>query len=382
MIIAIVSARDFLRIFQILEKNQFNTGSVHQMFQAAAGLRERGHTTVIISRDDPTLAAKAREEGIAFYPLPFRSDVDLVTLRGIARLAGEIRPDVIHVHKGRPHTLALAATWRQPPLAFVVNRGVSFPLTFWNRPKYRTRRVDRIVTVCQQIKDVVVESGHVPWEKVEVIYAGTDMTFFDPGRWSPSEFRAEKNIPPERFLITQVGVRDWKGWRELLDSVSDVARVDPRVHVALIGCKDASEQEEIRSYAASLGMAGRVTAVEARHDMPRVFAASDLVTDASWAGTGITGTIREAMAMGKPTISTDCGGNVELVSSAEVGWLVPAKKRQALTEAILEVMAQPERSHAVGATAMEHVRRSFSREVRLDRLEELYRSIVESKLRR
>ena len=43
--------------------------------------------------------------------------------------------------------------------------------------------------------------------------------------------------------------------------------------------------------------------------MPNVFASCDLVVDASWAGTGITGTIREAMAMRKPVIATDCGGD-------------------------------------------------------------------------
>ena len=35
-----------MRIFQILEFNQFNTGSVHQMFQAAAGLRAARPTAV------------------------------------------------------------------------------------------------------------------------------------------------------------------------------------------------------------------------------------------------------------------------------------------------------------------------------------------------
>ena len=75
--------------------------------------------------------------------------------------------------------------------------------------------------------------------------------------------------------------------------------------------------------------------------MPNVFASCDLVVDASWAGTGITGTIREAMAMEKPVIATDAGGNRELVSSPEVGWLIPMKDRAALTGALLEVIGDP-----------------------------------------
>ena len=47
-----------MKIFQVLEFNQFNTGSVHQMFQAATGLRERGHDVTVVSKPDPMLEAK------------------------------------------------------------------------------------------------------------------------------------------------------------------------------------------------------------------------------------------------------------------------------------------------------------------------------------
>src|SRR5258708_2409677 len=298
-----------MRIFQILEFNQFNTGSVHQMFQAASGLRERGHEVTIVSRPDGVLAAGDEEAGVDFRGLPFRNQIDLRTIRGLQELVRERRPDVIHVHKGLAHSLALAATWRAPVGAFVVNRGVSFPLDFWNRGKYRTTRVDRVVTVCQQIKDVIVESGKLGSEKVEVIYAGTDVTLFDPERWHRRAFRDEMRIDDGKFLIAQVGVRNWKGWMELIDSVSDALPRHPDVHLALIGCRDEAEKGTVESYVASRGMSANVTAVGYRTDMPNVFAACDLVVDASWAGTGITGTVREGMAMSKPVIATNAGGN-------------------------------------------------------------------------
>ena len=115
--------------------------------------------------------------------------------------------------------------------------------------------------------------------------------------------------------------------------------------------------------------------------MPTVFASCDLVVDASWAGTGITGTIREAMAMGKPVIATNAGGNGELVSSAGVGWLIPMKDRQALTGAILDVIENPEHAATVARSARQHVVNGFSKDLRITRLEQLYGSILDSKLR-
>ncbi|MEO8218526.1 MAG: glycosyltransferase family 4 protein [Acidobacteriota bacterium] len=370
---------DPLKIFQILDKHEFNTGSVHQMFQAAAGLRERGHMVTIVSREDSLLAARAGESGVEFVSAPFSGEADLETVRIVRNLVKTRRPDVIHVHKGRPHTLALAGTWTDPVPAFIVNRGVSFPLTIWNRPKYRTARVDRIVCVCEQIRQVVIRTGKLPAAKVVVVYAGTDTGLFSPGSWDGGEFRREKGIPQESFLITQVGVRDWKGWRELVDAAAELRHMHPRIHVALIGCKDESDKAEIRRYAEGKGIGEAVTPVEVRDDMPSVFASSDCVTDASWAGTGITGTIREAMAMGKPTVSTDCGGNIELVSSPEVGWLIRPKDQRALVDALRAVIDDPVQAKGVGEKAMERVRNGFSKEHRLDSLEHLYREVIAGK---
>ncbi|MEO8034191.1 MAG: glycosyltransferase family 4 protein [Acidobacteriota bacterium] len=368
-----------MKIFQILEFNQFNTGSVHQMFQAASGLRERGHDVAIISRPDVRLEAKAREHGVVFYGFAFRSQFDFATIRALRTLFGTERPDVIHVHKGKAHGLSLLATLGQPVPAFVVNRGVSFPLDFWNGRKYRTPRVDRVVTVCQQIKEVIVSSAHLPSEKVEVVYAGTDVALFDPQRWDRLSFRREKGLPGDRFVIAQVGVRDWKGWKELIDSVSDVVPRHPRIHLLLIGCRGDEERKKVAEYAHLRGVSAHVTPVEYRDDMPNVFAACDLVVDASWGGTGITGTIREAMAMQRAVIATDCGGNRELVSSPEVGWLIPMKDRAALSNAIVEVIEDPGRTSSIAANARQHVQRGFSKDLRISHLETLYASIVASK---
>lgn len=349
------------------------------MFQAATGLRERGHDVTVLSKPDATLAARAAENGVRFHGLPFRNQFDFVTIRALHKLIREERPDVIHVHKGVSHALALAATWRDRVGAFVVNRGVSFPLDLWNRGKYRTNRVDRVVTVCRQIKDVIVESGKLPPEKVEVVYAGTDVIRFDPGKWDARAFRHEKGVGDDKFVVAQVGVRDWKGWKELIDSVSDVVPTHPHVHLLLIGCRNDREKDEVMDYAQTSGVLEHVSAIEYRTDMPNVFASCDVVVDASWAGTGITGTIREAMAMEKPVIATDAGGNRELVTSREVGWLIPMKDRAALTNALLEVIGDPDRSASIGKAARQHVVNGYSKELRITRLEQLYEEILRTK---
>ncbi|HSP33485.1 MAG TPA: glycosyltransferase family 4 protein [Thermoanaerobaculia bacterium] len=371
-----------MRIFQVLEFNQFNTGSVHQMFQAAAGLHERGHDVTVVSRPGAEIERRAGDAGVRFRPLRMRHQFDFRSMFAMRHMIEELRPDVIHVHKGVAHAIALAATVRTPVPVFIVNRGVSFPLDVWNRGKYRTRRVDRIVTVCEEIKEVIVRSGKLPAEKVAVVYAGTDVNVFDPDKVDAHAFRREKLIPRDKFLVAQVGVRDWKGWKELVDSVARVVPRHSHVHLVLIGCRNAEERAAVTAYASERSIAPFVTPVEYRADMPNVLASCDLVVDASWAGTGITGTVREAMAMRKPVIATDAGGNRELVSSPDVGWLIPQRDRAALTNAILDVIENRERASEVARNARAHVVNGFSKELRISRLENLYSSILETKTAR
>ena len=365
-----------MRIFQGLEFNQFNTGAVHQMFQAASGLAERGHDVTIVSRPGTDLERRARERDVRFRALRMRHQFDLASMFEMRKLIAGLKPDVIHVHKGVAHAIALAATMRAPVGAFVVNRGVSFPLDVWNRGKYRTKRVDRVVTVCKQIKDVIVDSGKLSPAKVEVVYAGTDVNVFDPDKHDRKAFRREKDLPLDHFLIAKVGVRDWKGWKELIDSVSDVVPRHSNVHLALIGCRDEKEKALVRDYASMQGISSFVSAIEYRDDMPNVLASCDLVVDASWAGTGITGTIREGMAMQKPVIATDAGGNRELVSSSDVGWLIPMRNRAELTNAILDVIEDQPRAGEVARNARSHVVNGFSKDLRISRLERLYTDIL------
>jgi len=158
-------------------------------------------------------------------------------------------------------------------------------------------------------------------------------------------------------------------------------RDHPRARLALIACRSSGQISEVRAFAASLDVGDFVTPVEVRDDMPRVLASADCVADASWAGTGITGTIREGMAMGRPVVATDTGGNRELVCSPEVGWLVPPRDPEAFADALREIIADEDRRGRVGASARALVRERFSQQVRISRLEDLYRTILGEKQR-
>jgi glycosyltransferase involved in cell wall biosynthesis len=365
-----------LSILQILEKGNFNTGSVVQMFQLAQGLAGRGHRVAIVSRPEGEVPGRARERGLQFQPLPLRHEFDLGSARRLARLYDERDVDVVHVHKGIAHSVALFATFfarRRPVL--VVNRGVSFPLDVFNRIKFHVR-LGAVVTVCEDIKKVIVASGRIPSEKVRVVYAGVDLAVFDPKKADGARIRREWGVAPDRLLLVQVGAREWKGWRDLLTGAGLLSKEFPTLVTAVVACKDEAQRAQVRQAGEALGIGDRVVPVGFRSDMPDVLMAADVVADMSYEGLGITGTLREAMALGKPVVASAAGGNPELVVDEESGLLVPPRDPAALAAALRRLLTAPSLRERLARAGQKRVAEGFSSEVRLDRIEALYGKLL------
>ena len=376
-----VSASAPLSILQVLEKGLFTTGSVVQMFQLAKGLSGRGHRVAVVSRPEGDVPERAGEAGLDFLPLPLKHEFDLGSALRLARVYDERAVDVVHVHKGIAHSVALFATFfsRRRPVV-VVNRGVSFPLDAFNRIKYHVR-MDAAVTVCEDIKKVIVSSGKLPPEKVHVIYAGVDLARFDPGKTDRDRVRREWGVGPEETLLLQVGAREWKGWKGLIRAAARLAPEFPRLRTAVVACEDDAKKAEVSAFARGIGIEGLVLPIGFRADMPDVLAASQIVADLSYEGLGITGTLREAMALGVPVVASAAGGNPELVVNGESGLLVAPRDPAALAAAVRRLLTEPGLASRLSRGGRERVEKGFSSEIRVDRIEALYTRLIAERAR-
>jgi glycosyltransferase involved in cell wall biosynthesis len=368
-----------LSILQILEKGLFSTGSVVQMFQLARGLAGRGHRVAIVSRPMGQVPEQARREGLDFIALPLKHEFDLSSALRLARVFDDRAVDVVHAHKGIAHSVALFATYfaRRRPV-IVVNRGVSFPLDVFNRMKFHVR-MDAVVTVCEDIKKVVVASGKLPSQKVNVIYAGVDLSRFDPAMTDRDRVRREWNVTSEETLLVQVGAREWKGWRDLITAAALLAPEFPKLKTAIVACEDETKKEEVAAFAREKGIGDRVVPIGFRSDMPDVLAAADIVADLSYEGLGITGTLREAMALCVPVIASAAGGNPELVVNGDSGLLVPPRDPAAMAAAVRRLLTDASLAGRLARGGRERVEKSFSSEVRLERIEALYFRLIAEK---
>jgi len=88
---------------------------------------------------------------------------------------------------------------------------------------------------------------------------------------------------------------------------------------------------------------------------------------------GLSNSIMEYMALGKPVVATDGGGTRELVVHGETGLLVPPTHATALAAAIELLIEHPDLADRFGRAGQAKLRREFSLTQMIDRTVALYR---------
>jgi glycosyltransferase involved in cell wall biosynthesis len=362
-----------LRLLQIYPKGDFHTGAAIQLRDLAAGLAARGHRVVVVTRESPRWAAEADAAGFMHAPL-FRGAADPVGAARLATVLARERIQLVHAHKGGGRTQALLARLFGPRPPLVVNRGVSFPLSLDGRLLDGSRLVARVVAVCEAIERDLVRQG-IPAGKIEVVYSGTDTDRFDPARVDPAPVRRELGLGPAAPLVTQIGVREPKGNDDVLRAFARVRQARPDARLLLVGAHPA-KRAPLERLARDLGVAPALTLWGYRDDVPGILAASDVSVDGSHVGHGITGALRESLAMETPVVATEAAGNPELVRHEETGLLVPPRDPDALAAALLRLLAAPDWARDLGQAGRRRVVARFSTRAKLDRLEALYRRLT------
>ena len=81
----------------------------------------------------------------------------------------------------------------------------------------------------------------------------------------------------------------------------------------------------------------------------------------------------EAMASGRPVVSTSVGAVSEIITDGESGLIVPPHDHKALSDSMERMMEVPAQTRqAYGMAGYDRVRTEFSRERVIDRWEELF----------
>ncbi len=364
-----------LRIIQVNRHGPGGGGS-EQAFHLALTLQRRGHHLLFLTAPDERWRKRCDTAGLSLAFLPMHGRFNLLMAARLAMLIRGYRAQVVHAHKGREQALVFWASCLTRIPALVANRGVSFPVGRLRALKYRFR-TDAVVAVSESVRQELLASG-VPASKLVTIYGGVDIDRFHPGI-DGERVREELQIPSHALVIMKVAhVRQWKGYEVFLQAAAIVAAAEPRAIFVGVG-RGTGETPQLDHLVRQLHLNDRVRWAGFRDDLPPILAAADVCVHAATAGEGVTGAVREALAMAKPVVVTDVGGNRELVIDDQTGILVPPRDPQRLATGILMLLRAPARAEALGWAGRRMVERHCSHDAKAERVEQLYRKVLQDK---
>lgn len=347
-------------------------GGEQQLLLLAAGLRRRGHTSLVACAPDGILAERARADGLMTYPLRALTEWDPWA---IWQLRGWLRRTQVHlVHAHTAHTAALAAlAVRGTPVKLVVSRRVDFPLRGAMLSRWKYGQADRIIAVSEAVRRILV-SGGVRGDRVVVVPDGVGCTEASPWVTHGGPLRDQLMVNAETLLVGIVAaLAPHKDYPTFLRAAQQVAAQDPSVHFVIVG--EGPLRFSLEAETNHLGLASRVHFLGFREDVRSLMMAFDIVVLSS-KEEGLGSVLLEAMSLGKPIAATAAGGIPEIVADGETGILAPPRDPQALAEAILRLLRDPRLRERLGSAARTAVQR-FSVNRMVESTERVYAEVLE-----
>lgn len=353
-----------------VESGRHLYGGVRQVLYILEGLQARNVENVLVCAEGSEIARQAGPYA-EVRPVKLGGDLDFGFVIRLYRLIKQEQPDVVHLHSRRGADTMGGLAARLAGVPCVLSRRVDNPEPRWLLGlKYGL--YDKVITISEGILNVLREQG-VDEDKLVCVRSAVDLRPYLQ-TCDVELFRQTFALSAEGPVVGMVAqlIRR-KGHRYLLEAATDVLRAHPDTQIVLFG-KGALEQE-IRQQISARGLEGRVHVVGFRHDLERWLGCLDLlVHPADMEGLGVS--LIQAAAARVPIIASRVGGIPEIVHDGENGLLIEPGDAPGLARAMIELLADLERRHAMGEQGRELVRQAFSVDVMVEGNLSVYRQLL------
>lgn len=189
---------------------------------------------------------------------------------------------------------------------------------------------------------------------------GVDLSRFSPGAHPEIRARLARQLsvdPAQTFVLCVGRLIPEKG---VLDFVEAARRVvAARRDTVFLLAGTGPLLEELRGGVTAAGAAEHIKILGWRNDIQDLVKASDIFVLPSYYMEGLPVSILEAMACGKPVVTTHHKGCEDAVVDGETALLVPVKQPAVLAEKMLALIADPALRERMGRAGRQRVERVF-----------------------
>lgn len=214
------------------------------------------------------------------------------------------------------------------------------------------RAADHVFAVSDSLRRLAVELG-AQAERAEVVGNGVDVDRFQ--RVDRAAARARFGLPETASVLISVGgLVERKGIHRVIDCLPALLERHPELHYLVVGggSAEGDMRDALEAQVKRLALDDRVHFLGALlpDELKWPLSASDVFV-LSTRNEGWANVFLEAMACGLPVVSTDVGGNAEVVCRDELGIIVPFGDAPALQRALDTALATSWNRDAIVAHA-------------------------------
>jgi glycosyltransferase involved in cell wall biosynthesis len=258
----------------------------------------------------------------------------------LKRLKKDYPFEILDAHFGYPDGVAagfLARRFRVPYL--ITLRGSEF---VFMRTAARARQMrwafknaSKVVCVSEALASIARDLD-TPEDKIRVVPNGVNLDRFYPR--DRAECRKKLNLSEETTVLLSVGgLVKRKGFHRVIEVLPRLREVYPNLVFLAVGSAtvEGDFSQELNNQVKRLGLEEmvRFEGQQDPDDLPTYYSAADLFVLSTW-HEGWGNVFLESLACGTPVVTTDVGGNKEVISSDALGLVIPFGEPDKLLEAL------------------------------------------------
>lgn len=378
-----------IRVLTLIE-NAAVTGPARNLIEFARAARTADadlppvEVTLLTYRrggEDSALASAARKAGVPVITVDERRRWDTRVFPQLRQAIAHHHPNVLETRNVKSHFFVrwLGLHRKYPWVAW--NHG--YTATSWldraytQLDRWSLRGAYRMVTVCRPFADHLVALG-VPREKITILHNSVK-PFVKPVAEQVDQLRRSLALSNNEAMILSVGRLSYeKGHADLLRAGAALAGMPeaPRFRIVVVG--DGPERDTLQQLASQLGIEKQVTFAGFQRDTKPYYAIATLVAVPSHSE-GSPNVVLEAMAAGLPIVANAVGGVPEILEENVTGLMVPAGKPDAMAQAMLRILCDPELGLRLGTAARAQALSHYTPDAYRRELVGIYQNVLRSR---
>jgi spore coat protein SA len=359
------------------------SGAIELLIDRMAPYLSRlGHSVTVFSIQDPSLSNDERMNGVRFIRYEQSSYFNDVLSYCEKRLFDVVqlfnRPNWVEEMKRAVPTARVYLSLHN----LLINHEIQDQAA-----RHAFELADHLITVSKFVAQDIIKAIPTVSSKITTLYTGEDPKRFTPhftmeGKKIADKLKRELGIPPGYHVVLFVGrLLPKKGCHHLINAMRLVIRKCPKTALVIIGSKWYGDRTisnyvtKLRRRALSVSSFIYFTNFIPVDRLPNYYTMSDVLVCPSQWQEPLARVQYEAMAAGIPIISSNRGGNPEVVSNERNGYIIDLyREPEAYAQAIIMLLSNREKRVKIGRENRKLITDRYNFEKYAQRLSSLYQT--------